>query len=292
MDQGAADDGDTVELELDLYLSRSSQNSDVYLLQYPTHEPGLPRYEGRNVVAGRVRPLQRRIELDYALVPTALDCNLDRVFDLSQNKWSDGELRGETFTMRSTEVIPPPRANLCVMHVDLAKGAAVMVPIDAVTQMRHSFRHLDLAAAEENAMADEEGRRDDDGGGTTTGDEGPDPPAEEYTDIGITFKKRESERATERKKNSYGYLNKLQENEAWKNVRFFPHRSSQAQEGWSSLFGVGTVSPAETPIMLQSKESFQASLSAVLQKSPEASEKSDKVAPGSSTRLRQPDKKR
>jgi DNA-directed RNA polymerase-3 subunit RPC5 len=195
VDQTFADeaDGDEIVREMDVFLSPELA-AQIYLLQYPLESE-----------KSQVLPSQARIKLHHNLLEIAVP--------FPQNAELHGEYNAlERRTFQSQTI--PVQTHLCIGKIKEKKhGSTVyLVPLNHVTQMRPSFRHITETTneSEDEAMLikDEAAK----------------------TNKPVVFQRKESERAASARRSSYAFKQASEESEPWLELEVCKKESIEFQE--------------------------------------------------------------
>jgi RPC5 protein len=239
---------DELVSELDVYLSQPVVGTELFLLNYPQRIPASGIGSDRVVDGIRIRPRCRRVELSVSLYPRpegpADTAYSEKSYDFTDDHLFDRPV-GETQEFVSGEV-DPPLVNLTACEYVPPAGAheghgfVSIVPIQHLARMRPSFAYLDVLDTErqtEKAMA--KAVRDKEKGNLDTGGQGQDGDgdgADGDVQIEMTFMKRESDRAAERRKQSHTHLRKLEETDKWVKLDYNEQKRTEAQERHRTIF--------------------------------------------------------
>jgi hypothetical protein len=246
---GTDDEDDELVVELDVNLSQPPKGSELFVLQHPHRVPGAGIGSDRLVEGVRVRPKHRRIEMALSLFPR-LDSSgaaySEKSFDFDESHAAERPI-GDTQILLSAEPDQPLTNLVVAMYVPPAGpqdgcGSITMVPVERTVRMRPSFDYIDELDAErqqEKAIAKamkekEKGTLD------ATNRLEDQKEAEENNDVEVemTFMRRESERAAGRRKTSYAFLRKLEEEDAWQTLTYFEELSVESEDTRDRLFAV------------------------------------------------------
>lgn len=204
------EEADEVVGELDLILSQPPSQTNVHVLQYPLRHPTIPTGTEREILGAAQRPRTGRLELKVAVHPPRVDANQNSTsFDEAQDDAYAKEI-GSTQVLRSRPHRSAPHSNFVVGRYDPSHSAFVLVPVASFSQLRPSFDYLDAFDMKMlQARLAEKGRSD-----TRT------EPAEGVSAVQMSFRRRETERAAERRKNSHATLRMMEEGEPWQQLTY------------------------------------------------------------------------
>lgn len=185
---------DEVVREVDVYLSPALA-SQLHLLQYPLQHSQVVQPS-----CVRVKPRHGMIELDQ---PVSSNMDMLGSFPLAQR----------TFTSH----IIPVQTHMCLGRMGDVEGKAAMhlVPLQHISQMRPSFRHVDEASAGyagDNDDVPTDNRMDED------------KPLEKKP---LIFHRKESERAATARKSSYAFKKASEDSEEWHDLAVRGARSME-----------------------------------------------------------------
>lgn len=219
------DDDDEVVGEIDLFLSQPPPSSELHLLQYPLRHAQVGIGQDRHVTGVNIRPKHGRIEIKLAVhptLPTEVD-EMESSFDMHQTLAAEKAI-GMEQTLRSKPNFAAPHSNYglgCFIPAEKSSAgrhAFTIVPVKSVVQLRPAFDYLDKhdmdvmrqkmveKAAKATARGMEVKRQTEE--------------EEDVAPLQVSFRRRETERAVERRKNSHATLRQKEEDEAWINVNF------------------------------------------------------------------------
>jgi DNA-directed RNA polymerase-3 subunit RPC5 len=173
---------DEIVREIDVYLSPALA-SQIHLLQYP-----LQHSQVAQPTQVRIKPRHGMLELDQ---PLSSAINREGIHDLTQR------------TFQSS--IIPVQTHMCLGRMQASTDGSTamhLVPLQHISQMRPSFRHVDEAAPGGSGA-------DDDGADMMEEDK----PVEKKP---LIFHRKESERAATARKSSYAYKKASEDSEEWK----------------------------------------------------------------------------
>jgi len=210
---------DEVIAEYDVRLVPS--DGAVYDLQFPLRPRGLELGADRKILGGRVRPRQHRLEL-----------NLELVSDSSRGSFDHERLRSFGEYPQQRMVGAATTAGHVANHVaSMFNGRSLtLVPIDAMLQLRPDFSYVE-------DFQDSEAKKGEDMSTRMDTDPAEHPGEESGVEaIDVKFRRRETEKAEQRRKKSHAYLVRKREEEAWVDldVLTIPHRECEDER--SRLF--------------------------------------------------------
>lgn len=219
-----AEDDDEVVGEIDLFLSHPPPNSELHLLQYPLRHAKVGVGQDRNITGVNIRPKHGRIEVKIAVHPT-LPMEVDGMessFDMDQALAAEKDIGIEQI-LRSRPSSMTPHSNYglgCFIPAEnssVGKPAFSVAPVKSVAQLRPAFDYLDRRDLDmmRQKMVEKAARA------TARGMEVKQQTEEEdVAPLQVSFRRRETERAAERRKNSHATLRQREEDEAWVSVNF------------------------------------------------------------------------
>jgi hypothetical protein len=216
------DDNDPVVQEIPVILCQDL-SSQLCLVQYPLRPPWRP-YDPKSLQEIRFKPTRQILEMDYTIPD--FDVKEYRTISLSDLKetTTTGTLPRK-LGLRSSTV--PLKTNYLI---GLYRGSEMFVtPLQAVYQMRPSFRHLD-EKDERKKLNEEETQKAE-----TEKDEEEDNEEAELRPIKMRVKRQESEKIIAMRQQSYQYLKKLEEDEPWIKLHFVNKDKLEAMEMWERL---------------------------------------------------------
>ncbi|KAA8499707.1 DNA-directed RNA polymerase III subunit RPC5 [Porphyridium purpureum] len=261
-DADAGADMDPVVRSLPVHLLRAQPSAHVYALDEAVPATDAELGSQRKVLKARVKPKQKRIELDVSMLlrtcapatsssgMVAVDRAEEGSRDIDVNLNFDARRAteyGQQHMTLGSSYAEDRHANY--LAVKPSQHGLVMVPVDAVLNMHPSFTHLDLQHDTSAGVTGATGPATGAAGAAglasgarvvaATGGDMMETDNEEYSgpvgEVGVKFKKRESERVIERRKNSYAYLNSMREAEPWTELEFLDAFSISARQVQSAL---------------------------------------------------------
>lgn len=250
---------DELIAEVDVYLSQPPTHRELYLLEYPSRSAVGPAVGRDRAVEGvRVRREYKRVEMKLSVYPRD---EVTGSSDLSFETGNDRPYGNDRYSEDSQRFLSSPAATpsanfASAMYippegVHQGNGSFVLVPLQKVTTMRPSFTYLDEVDVEvqrQKALAKAE--RDKEKGTldpTAVADEGGDAGSGDEVRVDVTFTKRESERAAERRQRSYAHLSKLESEDPWVDLDFVDHTNPQIPASRNDLFSTNAAVDAAGP---------------------------------------------
>lgn len=240
LEQAAVDEPDDELIgEADVILSQPPKNSDLYLLQYPLRTQDVPIGTERSVEGVSIRPRHGRVEMRLSVVPTiqqdGVRENCAKSFDKFQDH-ADEKAIGDVQLLRSQPSVAKPHANYAAARYAKDTSSFVIVPLRTVTQLRPAFDYLDAReAAIAKQRAEDKAARAAARGLQTEG-----PEENEIAPLQVSFRRRETEKAAERRRNSHASITKREMEEPWLPLQYKSDTAS-VEETREALF-----SPART----------------------------------------------
>lgn len=247
---------DDVVGEIDVVLSRPPSNDELHVLQYPLRHAKVGLGKDRRVTGVNIRPQYGRVEVQLSVFPddpSSMGDNDDyghgqpctESFDGAQTDAEEKNI-GRIQKLRSRSHLEAPTCNYAVGSLveyecdGESKLKYALVPVHAVSQLRPTFDYLDKfeEAKLKQRVVDKMIRMGADGAALTsninpeTGAAGND----DVSPLQVSFKRRESEKAAERRRNSHASLREREEGEAWIELEFKSESSSESKERLNKLF--------------------------------------------------------
>lgn len=244
----AASGDDELIAEVDVFLSQPPTHRELYILEYPSRSATGPAVGRDRAVEGvRVRREYKRVEVKLSVYPRDdVTGSSDLSFEVGNDRPYGNERHSEDSQRFLSSPAAPPTANFTsAMYVPPeglheGNGSLVLVPLQKITTMRPSFAYLDEVDAElqrQKALAKAEREKEK---GTldsaAVADEGGDAGSGDEVRVDITFTKRETERAAERRQRSYAHLAKLESEDPWVELDFVDHTNPQIPASRKALF--------------------------------------------------------
>lgn len=248
------DEEDEVVGEVDVFLSQPKEGCDLHVLQYPLRNAMVGIGKDRRVTSVNVRPKHGRVEVKLAVLPDNPDPDeitstggCTKSFDMAQ-ELADEKNIGDEQVLRSRPCRTAPDSNYGVAsyvppeHTDDNRACFTIVPLRSVTQMRPTFDYLDAHdTAVAKQRAEEKIARDRARGIYT---QAPKPEEGDVAPLQVSFRRRETERAVERRKSSHAALRQQEEGEAWVPLEFVPQGHIEAKHQRNLLFNASLSSTA------------------------------------------------
>lgn len=245
---------DTIVAEVDLYITRLPEDQDLHVLQYPLRHSKVGVGTERRVTGVNIRPNYGRLEIKLAVLPDDpatitddLDCiqQSSQSFDTAQQTAGEKPI-GRIQTLRSRMNLSPADCNYAVstlLHPSdqhesecgpkvtaKQKPVFVIIPVHATSQLRPAFDYIDdLDLAQLQQRLRETQLRSNPRDGESGGDDG-------LSQLQLSFRRRETERAAERRRTSHATLREKEEGEAWIELEYAPTRTSDAKRRVGQLF--------------------------------------------------------
>lgn len=230
MGEVARNEDDELVFEADVILSQSAANEQLYLLQYPLRTTAVPIGTERAVEGISVRPSFGRVEIQLAVLPSVKQLSGTREtcgasFDDFQERAEDKAI-GATQVLRSQPANSKPHANYAASSfIADAPGGPIFViaPLHSVAQLRPAFDYLDeRAVAIARQRASDRAARANVRFGNDSIENKSNKPNNEIAPLQVSFRRRESERAAQRRKNSHMTLARREAEEPWLPVKYKP----------------------------------------------------------------------
>ncbi|CAL1536657.1 unnamed protein product [Lymnaea stagnalis] len=265
-----SEDDDPVVDEIDVFLSKSLSDN-LYLMQYPLRPVNMG-YSNFDHLSARIKPLQKKIEMELALDTFSKNYSRSKGEQISVNV--DGNLPPNSTDrffagsrMDKIVLSCPPHVKSfsnCQYAIGLFKeGELHLTPMSGVVQMRPSFEYLDKADTRHRTEAANSSLAD---GGESSQDEG----EEEATPVHMKVSRGESVEFKARRMASYEYVNQKREEERWVPVIYHTSESSLGETERQQL------QASEGPRVSQFKISPQEYLQSLIP--PSSEDKSEKPA--------------
>uniref|UniRef100_A0A7S2ZJM5 DNA-directed RNA polymerase III subunit RPC5 n=1 Tax=Rhodosorus marinus TaxID=101924 RepID=A0A7S2ZJM5_9RHOD len=210
---------DEVVAEYDVRLVPS--DGAVYDLQFPLRPRGLELGADRKILGGRARPRQRRLELNLELVSESAKGSFDH-----ERLRSFGEYPQQRMVGAATA------SGHVANHVaTMFNGRSLtLVPIDAMLQLRPDFSYVE-------DFQDSEAKKGEDMSNRVDTDPAEHPGEESGVEaIDVKFRRRETEKAEQRRKKSHAYLVRKREEEAWVDLEVLTIPHKECEDERSRLF--------------------------------------------------------
>jgi DNA-directed RNA polymerase III subunit RPC5 len=240
-DDNDSDIDDPIVREVDVYLSPALADQ-IYLLQYPLQHqqnPAAQQQQQQNLLnrlptAARIKPRHAQMELEYPIVAGAGAATAAGSSG-GASAYRQGAFPYMTRRVFQSQTIPV-ETHMCLGQLkvdnnDSTKSSLHLVPLQHISQMRPSFRHV-----EEDAAGGDNHANAADGGGQQ--DNHMDDVDHDHDSIvnssmeaekkPIVFQRKESERAAMIRKSSYAYKKASHDAEEWQELIVCdPHHSPQ-----------------------------------------------------------------
>lgn len=238
---------DEVVGEVDIFLSQPKEGCELHVLQYPLRNAKVGIGKDRRVTGVNVRPKHGRIEVKLAVLPDNPDpeeimssVGCAKSFDMTQDL-ADEKNIGEEQILRSRPNRAAPDSNFGIASytppedTDDNRACFTVVPIRSVVQLRPAFDYLDVHdAAVAKQRAEQKAAR-----ASARGIEMKQSQKQDESDVAplqVSFRRRETERAAARRKNSHATLRQKEEGEAWVPIHFVPEGHIEAKQRREVLF--------------------------------------------------------
>eukprot|EP00752_Nemacystus_decipiens_P016290 g14568.t1 len=200
------DPDDPLDRVLDVYLADELEDH-LYLLQYPMRPADRP---SSTPLAVKVKAANHLLEVEHAIKQGG------KHFD----KNAPAQLRQATQKHTGSRVRPATNFGFGVIRSDEFH----ITPVHATMQMRPCFKHIDEAKALEIEMDLDD--PDNDNGGTKA----PERPQQ------VSFKKKESERATAARKSTYAYKKSIEDAEPWVPLEVHGQNDERSLDEFARMF--------------------------------------------------------
>eukprot|EP00736_Rhodelphis_marinus_P002465 Rmarinus@m.7573 len=204
MDIDGGDD-DPVVKEIDVYLNKNLVD-ELYVWQTPLRS-ALQKYDQSKLTACRVKPKQMNVELDFAMNPACVNQD-ETAAELEEDP---------KYTLQSSRVILKTNYAVGVLRGDDLH----LTPLENMLQFRPSFRRFDEKAKVEKVGEDK-----------NAGSGAPDL-------VAVQIRRRETERAAERRKTSHSYLLQKAEQESFQNFHFHGYMTAGSEDKFEDLVVTG-----------------------------------------------------
>ncbi|XP_052262811.1 DNA-directed RNA polymerase III subunit RPC5-like isoform X2 [Dreissena polymorpha] len=222
------DEEDPIEQEINVHLTKALADN-LYLLQYPVR-PSFMTYDSVELLSGKVKPGQSRLELEVALNTSSSHYCKSKGEQFALNV--DGKI-GEGASFFTSDKMDkqvltshPTGAQVGRYAVGYFKGGELfMSPVRAQLQMKPSFSYLDKSdtRAESKQAALEQG------------DSSQDEAEEEATAVTVKFARPESDAAKARRLASFSHLQRKQEEESWLPLHYYNVYSEESERELTRL---------------------------------------------------------
>ncbi|XP_069124051.1 DNA-directed RNA polymerase III subunit RPC5-like [Argopecten irradians] len=217
-----ADEEDPVEHEVNVYLSKTLADK-LYLFQYPVR-PAHMTYDETPHLNTKIKPNQKKVEIEIGLNTRGdnyarskgeqIAINVDGNTD-SSGHYNSGMMDKQVLSsVTSTETAS--RYGVGVWK----DGEIHLTPLHAIVQLRPNFSYLDSADSRVKVEV---------GAGDAGGESSQDEAEEEAKPVTMKFARQETDEAKARRMASFDYLQKKQEEEAWRPLQFYNINSGVAE---------------------------------------------------------------
>lgn len=242
---------DPVVAEVDLYITQPPPNHDLHVLQYPLRHAKIGVGSERPITGVNIRPNYGRLEVklgvlpyDPATITDDTDCaqRSTRSFDNNQSSAVEKAI-GQVQTLRSRINLAPVDCNYALATLltpeqidDISlpdssqKPAFVIAPIHAVSQLRPTFDYIDDREIAQLQQRLKESQLRSSVRNETGGDDDGVSPLE------LSFRRRESERAAERRRASHTALREKEQEEAWIELTYTSASVSEKKNRLKEIF--------------------------------------------------------
>lgn len=253
---------DEVVGEVDIFVSQPKGNCELHVLQYPLRNARIGIGKDRRVTGVNVRPKHGRIEVKLAVLPDNPDPDeisstdgCGKSFDMTQDLADEKNIGAEQI-LRSRPNRTAPDSNFGVAsyvppeNSEDGKACVTVVPLRSVTQLRPTFDYLDAF----DAVVAKQRAREKAARASARGIEMKQPQQQDEGDVAplqVSFRRRETERAAERRKNSHATLRQKEEGEAWVPVQFVAEGHIEAKQRREGLFNASRM-PVATVVKEES----------------------------------------
>lgn len=251
---------DPVVAEVDLYITQPPANHDLHVLQYPLRHAKIGVGAERPITNVNIRPNYGRLEVklgvlpyDPATITDDMDCaqRSTRSFDNNQETAPEKAI-GQIQTLRSRMnlapadcnyavaalLTPPERSDDTPLSSSPQKPSFVIVPVHAVSQLRPAFDYIDNHEVALLQQRLRETQLRSNVRNETGGD------AEGVSPLELSFRRRESERAAERRRASHTALREKELEEAWVELKYTSASASESKSRLSEIFDPSRLSAA------------------------------------------------
>lgn len=227
---------DPVIAEVDLYITQPPVNHNLHVLQYPLRHAKVGVGTERPVTGVNIRPNHGRVEVKLAVLPydpatitDDMDCaqQSTRSFDNNQPSGQEKAI-GQVQTLRSRMNLAAADCNYAVATLltpseqyqdapisDVTQNPAfVIVPVHAVSQLRPAFDYIDDREIAQLRQRLQEAQLRSNVRDESAGD------ADSVSPLELSFRRRESERAAERRRASHATLREKELEEPWVELQY------------------------------------------------------------------------
>ncbi|NP_001016970.1 RNA polymerase III polypeptide E [Xenopus tropicalis] len=216
------EDDDPIIQEIDVFLAKSLSEK-LYLFQYPIR-PASMTYDDVTHLSTRIKPKQQKMEMEIAINTVSPNYCRSKGEQIALNV--DGTSNDDTSTystkLMDKQIFSSIQAASNTTRYAAAlyrKGEIHLTPLHGILQMRPSFTYLDKADTKfkEREAANE--------GGDSSQDEVED----DIKQVTVRFSRPESEKAKQRRAQSYEFLQKKQAEETWVHLHYSGVKDSRSE---------------------------------------------------------------
>ncbi|XP_078723296.1 DNA-directed RNA polymerase III subunit RPC5 [Lampetra fluviatilis] len=208
------DEDDPIVEEIDVYLAKGLADK-LYLFQYPVRPAGMT-YEGTPHLATRIKPKLHKVELELGINVTSPNYSRSKGEQIALNVDGAHGDDGSGSCTYSTKLMDkqllcssqtPGSASRYAIAL-YRRGELHVTPLQGVLQLRPSFSYLDKA---DSKHKDKDAAQD--------GDSSQEEAEDDVKQVTVRFARPESDRAKQRRMQSYEYMQQKQAEEPWFNLR-------------------------------------------------------------------------
>uniref|UniRef100_A0A6I8SG94 Polymerase (RNA) III (DNA directed) polypeptide E (80kD) n=1 Tax=Xenopus tropicalis TaxID=8364 RepID=A0A6I8SG94_XENTR len=217
-----SEDDDPVVQEIDVFLAKSLSEK-LYLLQYPIR-PASMTYDDVTHVSTRIKPKEQKMEMEIAMNTESPNycCSKGEQIALNVDGASNDDTSTYSTKLMDKQTFSSIQAESNTTRYAAAlyrKGEIHLTPLHGILQMRPSFTYLDKADTKfkEREAANE--------GGDSSQDEVED----DIKQVTVRFSRPESEKAKQRRAQSYEFLQKKQAEETWVHLHYSGVKDSRSE---------------------------------------------------------------
>uniref|UniRef100_F7EGW8 Polymerase (RNA) III (DNA directed) polypeptide E (80kD) n=1 Tax=Xenopus tropicalis TaxID=8364 RepID=F7EGW8_XENTR len=217
-----SEDDDPVVQEIDVFLAKSLSEK-LYLLQYPIR-PASMTYDDVTHVSTRIKPKEQKMEMEIAMNTESPNycCSKGEQIALNVDGASNDDTSTYSTKLMDKQIFSSIQAASNTTRYAAAlyrKGEIHLTPLHGILQMRPSFTYLDKADTKfkEREAANE--------GGDSSQDEVED----DIKQVTVRFSRPESEKAKQRRAQSYEFLQKKQAEETWVHLHYSGVKDSRSE---------------------------------------------------------------
>uniref|UniRef100_A0A8C4R5V4 RNA polymerase III subunit E n=1 Tax=Eptatretus burgeri TaxID=7764 RepID=A0A8C4R5V4_EPTBU len=206
-------------LQIDVYLAKSLAEN-LYLFQHPVR-PATSPYDDVPHLSARIKPRQQKVELELAINVNSASYSQSKGEQIALNV--DGTSSEDaTYSMKvmDKQVLVSTPAAVDVSRYAIGvfrKGELHLTPLHGMLQLRPGFSYLDKADARHR---ENENIQD--------GDSSQEEPEEDVKQITVRFARPESDRARQKRMQSYEYMRQKQSEEPWHHLAYHGSKDSRA----------------------------------------------------------------